>query len=100
MRYEKLMSVLKFADKIPTVKIVGDWVHTEDGQRGPLAQTVEQGIAEGYLEVDPASRLHLTEMGRRRLHKIGGNARIVVMVPRELEAELRKVLLDFFRDRC
>jgi len=97
MRYEKLMSVLKFAEKIPTMKIVGDWVYTENGQRGPLVQTITDAITEGHVEVDPADRLHLTEMGRRRLHKVGGNARIVVMVPLEREAEFRKMLVDFFR---
>ncbi len=97
MRYEKLMALLKFAEKEPMVKIVGDWVYTENAQRGPLVQTVEEGITECFVELDPLGRLCLTDMGYRRFHKVGGNARIVVMVPKEREAEFRKMLVDFFR---
>lgn len=97
MRYEKLMSLLKFADGRPIIKIVGDWVHDENNKRGPLLQTVQDGIAEGHVEVDPAGQLYLTEMGARRLYKVGGNIRLTVAIPKEREAEFRKMLLDFFR---
>jgi hypothetical protein len=97
VRYEKLMSLLKSADSKPTLTVVGDWIHDENGKRGPLLQTVQDGIAEGHVEVDPANRLHLTEMGHRRLHKVGGNVRLTVAIPKEREAEFKKMLLDFFR---
>lgn len=97
MRYETMMALLKFAEKEPTAKIVGDWVYTDNGNRGPLVKTVEAGIAEGLIDADPLNRLYLTDMGHRRLHKVGGNVRITVAIPQEREAEFRKMLVDFFR---
>lgn len=97
MRYETLMTVLKFADKTPTIKQVGDWVITDIGKRGPLVKSVEDGIAEGYLAIDPLNRLHLTDMGKRKLYKVGGNVRLTVAIPKEREAEFRKLLVEFLR---
>jgi hypothetical protein len=97
MRYEKLMSLLKFADRQPIITAVGDWAYDENNKRGPLVKTITDGIAAGTVAIDPSNRLYLTDAGFRKLYKVGGNVRITVSVPQEREAEFRRIVADFLR---
>lgn len=87
------MRALKFAECGHHVRIVGWFVHYTDAdgtnRRGLLLKTLREAIEAGFVTIDPIGRVGLTEAGRQRLNGAAQGSRLIVVVPKGREKEIR-----------
>lgn len=95
MKYETKMRVLKFANDVRTVKVVGDWVYDGvTGQRGPSVGVVKQAYDSGLIDFDSANRLFLTASGQQALSP-SKLRRVSYLVPLEHVAAVNRMVNEY-----